>query len=118
MADLSIFADTADVRTFAPGEYCFREGETGQEMFVILAGTADIMLRGKTLDTLGPGSLFGEMAVIDHRARSADVVARSEIRVAPIDQERFIYLITHHPFFAIEVMKVMADRLRRLDALL
>jgi CRP-like cAMP-binding protein len=58
------------------------------------------------------------MALIDHRERSADVLAATEVRAAPIDQKRFLYLIRNHPFFAIEVMKIMTDRLRHFDDLL
>jgi CRP-like cAMP-binding protein len=64
------------------------------------------------------GGIFGEMALIDHRERSADVIAKTDVRVAAIDQKRFLYLVRNHPFFAIEVMKVMTDRLRRFDDML
>ena len=54
--------------------------------------------------------------LIDHHERSADVVAKTDVEAALIDQKRFLYLVSHHPFFAVEVMKVMAFRLRRFDA--
>jgi CRP-like cAMP-binding protein len=87
-------------------------------MWVVLEGAVDISVRGRVVEQVGPGGIFGEMALIDHRERSADVVAASDVRAAPLDQKRFLYLIRNHPFFAIEVMKIMTERLRHFDDLL
>jgi len=118
MPDLSMFVNDGDVQAFPPGHHFFSVGDTGDQMWVVLDGTVDISLRGRLLEEVAPGGVFGEMALIDHRERSADVVARTEVRAAPIDQKRFLYLIRNHPFFAIEVMKIMTDRLRHFDDLL
>ena len=56
--------------------------------------------------------------LIDHRERSADVTAKTDVKVSAIDQKRFLYLVRNHPFFALEVMKIMADRLRKFDDML
>jgi CRP-like cAMP-binding protein len=109
--DLSMFVNETDVRSYPSGHNFFAVGDVGDNMWVVLEGNVDISLRGRLLETVGPGGVFGEMALIDHRERSADVVA-------PIDQKRFVYLLRNHPFFAIEVMKIMTDRLRHFDDLL
>ena len=113
-----MFVNETDVRSYPSGHNFFAVGDTGDDMWVVLEGNVDISLRGRVLETVGPGGVFGEMALIDHRERSADVVAKSEVKVAPIDQKRFVYLLRNHPFFAIEVMKIMTDRLRHFDDLL
>ncbi len=118
MPDLSMFANEGDTQTFPAGHRFFGAGDTGDVMWVVLAGEVDISLRGRILEKVGPGGMFGEMALIDHRERSADVLAATEVQAASIDQKRFLYLIRNHPFFAIEVMKVMTDRLRHFDDLL
>jgi CRP/FNR family cyclic AMP-dependent transcriptional regulator len=118
VSDLSIFVSDTDVQPHPAGHHFFKVGQPGDEMYVVLEGTVVISLRGRILEHVGPGGVFGEMAMIDHRERSADVVAETDVRVAPMDQKRFLYLIRNHPFFAIEVMKVMTDRLRRFDDLL
>jgi CRP/FNR family transcriptional regulator, cyclic AMP receptor protein len=87
-------------------------------MYVVLDGELEITLRGKVLETVTAGGVFGEMALIDHLRRSADVTAKSPAKVAAIDQKRFLYLLRNHPFFAIEIMKVMTERLRHFDDLL
>jgi CRP-like cAMP-binding protein len=118
MADLSMFVNDSDKESFPAGHHFFTAGDVGDVMYVVLEGDVDIMLRGKHLESVAPGGVFGEMALIDHRERSADVIAKTDVKVAPIDQKRFLYLIRNHPFFAIEVMKIMTDRLRRFDDLL
>jgi CRP-like cAMP-binding protein len=118
MPDLSMFVNDGDIKTFPAGHQFFTVGDTGDDMWVVLDGTVDINLRGRHLEEVSSGGVFGEMALIDHRERSAEVVAKTDVRVAPIDQKRFLYLIRNHPFFAIEVMKVMTDRLRHFDDLL
>jgi CRP/FNR family cyclic AMP-dependent transcriptional regulator len=116
--DLSLFASGLDTAEFPSGHRLFATGDVGEVMYVLLRGEVEISLRGKVLESVHAGGIFGEMALIDHRERSADVVAKSDITVAAIDQKRFLYLIRNHPFFAIEVMKVMTDRLRAFDDLL
>jgi CRP-like cAMP-binding protein len=118
MPDLSMFVNDGDVASFPVGHHFFTVGDMGDQMWVVLEGAVEITLRGRLLEEVGPGGVFGEMALIDHRERSANVIAKSEVRAAPIDQKRFLYLIRNHPFFAIEVMKIMTDRLRHFDDLL
>jgi CRP-like cAMP-binding protein len=113
-----MFVNESDLQTHPAGYRFFELGDTGEEMWVVLEGAVDIVLRGRVLETVGQGGIFGELALIDHRERSADVIAKTDVKVAPIDQKRFLYLLRNHPFFAIEVMKVMTDRLRRFDDLI
>ena len=65
------------------------------------------------LDTLGPGSLVGEMALIDAQVRSATATAKSACRLAPVTEKRFLFMVQQTPFFALQVMRILAERLRR-----
>ncbi len=118
MVDFSRFARDGKSEHVPAGEYFFRTGEPGDEMYVVTRGEAEIIVGDTLVETVAPGGIFGEMALIDHRARSADVIAKSDADVAVIDADRFRTLVATDPSFALEVMKIMADRLRRLDALL
>jgi len=118
VADLSLFANDLDAKDYPAGHRFMAVGEHGEMMFVVTEGEVEISLRGKLLETVHAGGIFGELALIDHRERSADVTAKTDVKVSAIDQKRFLYLVRNHPFFALEVMKVMADRLRHFDDLL
>jgi CRP-like cAMP-binding protein len=75
-------------------------------------------MNGVVLEAVGPGGILGELALIDASPRSATATATTTARVVPVDEERFTYLVNEHPTFALQVMSVMADRLRRADDLL
>lgn len=65
------------------------------------------------VETLSAGGLFGEMALIDGSPRSATVRAKTLCELAPINEKNFLFLVHETPFFAIAVMRTLADRLRR-----
>jgi CRP/FNR family cyclic AMP-dependent transcriptional regulator len=99
-------------RRFAQGDTIFREGEKGDEFYVVVRGEIEIRSGNRRLETLGQNSIFGEMALIDDSPRSATVVALTEVTVAPIKERQFLFLVRHTPFFALRVMRVLATRLR------
>lgn len=113
-----MFASDLDAQQYPAGHRFMSVGDPGDQMFVVTEGEVEISLRGKVLETVHAGGIFGELALIDHKDRSADVVAKTDVKVSALDQKRFLYLVRNHPFFALEVMQIMADRLRRFDALL
>jgi CRP-like cAMP-binding protein len=118
MADLSIFVDDHQTHDFPAGHRFITAGEKGDEMYIVVEGEVEVELRGKVLETIKAGGMFGELAIIDRHERSANVTSKTAVKISKIDQKRFLYLIRNHPFFAIEVMTVMADRLRHFDDLL
>ena len=99
-------------RSFAKGDTIFREGEQGDEFFVVVRGKVEIRSGDRRLETLGPKGIFGEMALIDDSPRSATVVALTDVAVAPIKEKHFLFLVKHMPMFALMVMRVLAYRLR------
>ena len=107
-----IFNRDEDLLVLAPGETIFKEGEIGESMYFVVDGQIDIVVRGQTVETLGQGGMFGEMALIDDKVRSATAVAAKESRLAALNKKRFMHLVKNSPDFALEVMQVMADRLR------
>ena len=117
MPDLSMFANGSDTRVYAAGHDFFATGDPGDVMYLVVSGEVEIRIHDKLVETVGAGGVFGEMALIDNRERSADARAKTTVKAAPINQEHFLYLLRTHPSFSIEVMNVMADRLRLLNAL-
>jgi CRP/FNR family transcriptional regulator, cyclic AMP receptor protein len=115
MQDRTLFNAIEKYQSFAPGQTIFQEGEPGDRMYLIAEGQVDILLGGQLLETVESGGILGELALIDNKPRSAMAVARTPCRLAPIDQPHFLSLIQRTPLFAIQVMRVMADRLRRAN---
>jgi CRP-like cAMP-binding protein len=115
MLSVSLFQNDPGTAAFPAGHRFFDAGDRGEAMFVVLDGEVELELRGVTLEMVGPGGSFGEMAVIDKRERSASAVARTPVVVARVDRRRFLDLVKDVPEFAIEIMATIADRLRRTD---
>ena len=117
MADDSIAFDLlasaeAPARSFSSGEVIFKEGDAAQELFVIQRGQVEIRRSGRLLDTLPERSIFGEMALIDHAPRAATAVAATDVVLVPVAEKQFLFLVSQTPYFALNVMRVLARRLR------
>lgn len=93
----------------------FNEGEAGKTMYVLMEGTAAVMVAGQVIEVARPGALLGEMAVVDASVRSATVIARSACRLLSINSAQFDLLVRESPEFARHVMIVIAGRLRRMN---
>ncbi len=111
--DLDISKQAENIAAFSAGEVIFDAGEPGMEMFVVLQGRVFITLQGATIDRLEAGDLFGEMALVEDRPRSARAVARTDSRLLRIDRNAFRALIKESPEFVLHVMSIMSARLRR-----
>jgi len=84
-------------------------------MYVVVEGAIDVRIGETVLETVEPGGMIGEMALIEHLPRSATAIAREDSKVSAVDRKRFLFLVQNHPFFALQVMEVLANRLRRMD---
>jgi len=119
MTDAELFLSLIrerDAKSFTPGQYIFKAGDRGDAMYVVLEGEVEILVGSTIVEIAGTGSIVGEMALIDDEPRSATVVAKTHCRLVPVDQGQFQYMVSEGPFFALQVMKVMADRLRKTNA--
>ena len=103
------------IRKYAEGDTIIRKGAVAREMFLLKRGRVDIVIHDRTVEEIGPGGIFGEMALIDHAPRAAEVVARADCDVIPIDEKLFVSLVQDAPYFALDVMRVLATRIRTLD---
>ncbi len=109
---ISIFEESKDFVSYPAGAVIFKQGEHGLAMYVVKAGEVDIKIGDQVIQTHGPGHLFGEMALIDASPRSATAMAKTDCDLVAIDEPRFLFLVQHSAFFALQVMRIMADRLR------
>ena len=116
MGSLRLFRNEPGVLKVAAGKYVFRKGEAAKVMYLIIEGEVDLMLGDMVIETATEGAFIGEMALIDEKPRSASARARSDSRVFPINEARFQSLVRDTPFFALQMMKTLARRLRNIDA--
>lgn len=113
---LNLFSDK-EATSFAAGQFIFKAGDPGETMYIINEGEVEILDgSGTTLETAGPGSIVGELALIDDTPRSATVVAKTDCLLVAVNRRRFEFMVQETPFFGLAVMKVLADRLRRTNA--
>ena len=99
--------------SFAAGDPVFAAGDTADCLFVVRSGSVLLHDGARELETVTPGGIFGEMALVDGLGRSASATAATDCELVALDERRFQYLLQETPFFAQAVMRVMADRLRR-----
>ncbi len=117
LTTVSLFRNTSDFKTCVAGETIFKEGQPGDVMFIVIEGDVDVLVRGKIVYSItGPGGVLGELALIDQEPRSATAVARTACKLVPIDRRKFSFLVQQTPYFAVEIMRTMAERLRHMNA--
>ncbi len=109
--DLTVGPDPRTVN-FAHGGVVFVKGDRGEYAYLVRSGEVEIRDAGHALEVIGPGGLFGEMALIDGGPRSASAVASKATELVVIDRRAFVTLIGEVPDFAITVMQLLAHRLR------
>jgi CRP/FNR family cyclic AMP-dependent transcriptional regulator len=111
--DFGILAGAgAPTRDFKAGDIIFNEGDPAQHLYIIKSGSVEVRLGNRLLDTLAEFSIFGEMALIDRSPRSATVIAATDTTIVPVDEKQFLFLVSRTPHFALNVMRVLAQRLR------
>jgi CRP/FNR family transcriptional regulator, cyclic AMP receptor protein len=101
-----------DALSFKAGSTIFREGDEAHELFVVKNGQVRIQTGNRTITELGADSIFGEMALIDNEPRSATATALTDVELVPVSEKQFLFLVGQTPYFALKVMRVLAQRLR------
>jgi CRP-like cAMP-binding protein len=113
--ELGRIASLADEIDVEEGRVLTKEGTPGGEFFVVADGLATASIRKKKLATLGPGSFFGEMSILDHGPRAATIVADTPMHLLVLDPRSFVTLLDDVPSVARKIMRVLAERLREVE---
>ena len=107
-------------RTYPEGSVLFREGDLGDEMYIIHSGKVEISreLRGRraVLAVLGPGDFFGEMAILNNRPRSATAICLERSQLLVIDRDTFLKLLRANADIAMSMIQKLAARLETANA--
>ena len=108
----------AESKTFSAGDVIFSDGDKGNYLYVVRSGAVDIERHGTVIATVKPGGIFGEMALIDGSPRSATARAKDTCELTAVTERSFLYLVHDTPYFALDVMRSLAERLRAMNELI
>jgi CRP/FNR family cyclic AMP-dependent transcriptional regulator len=118
MVFFELFANNPDIVRVPAGQPLFTEGEEGHRLFVLTTGNAEIIVNNRVVESIQHGNIVGEMGLVSPGPRSATVVALTDCEFVAVDEKRFLYLVQQTPFFATQVMRVLAERLRAANQML
>ncbi|HSA90868.1 MAG TPA: cyclic nucleotide-binding domain-containing protein [Burkholderiales bacterium] len=107
--------DQARVR-YDRGKVIMVAGQTGALMYVVLEGQVAISIRDAVVERIGPGGVFGEMALVDQSPRSASAVAETDCALLAVNRTVFLKLVKSEPMFGISLLSSMAERVRNTAA--
>lgn len=110
-------ARSTTTQTYEPGQVIVAQGDTGLGLYVIASGSVDVRKERPghepvTLNTLGPGQVFGEIALLDDYPRSATVVAHETTQCLTLSKWHFLAELESHPEIAVAVLPIVSRRLR------
>jgi CRP/FNR family transcriptional regulator, cyclic AMP receptor protein len=105
------------IKVYRKSEIIVEENSKGEEMYIVSSGgvrlTTTAPGREVLLATLGPGDFFGEMSLVDTAPRTATATASEDnTRLVTLDQQRFLYLVSQQPAFALTIMHELCQRIR------
>jgi hypothetical protein len=114
--DLRPIAEIAEEHAFEDGDTIVRQGDEGDEMFIIVSGEVSVAVRDgsgaeRTVAVRSEGDVVGEMAIVTNEPRMADLVARRAVRVLSIERRRFESILRERPETSLGVIRVMSRRL-------
>jgi len=117
--DLRALSKTAEERRYSPGQALCEQGTSGVAMYVLTGGQVRVEQHlddGRTvvMAKLGPGAVVGEMALIDGAARTASVVAETEVQALVLTSWEFQALLHKRPIIALDILPVLVRRCRSL----
>ena len=104
------------VMRYDRGKLILLQGQAGAFMYVVQEGRVAISLRGAIVERVGPGGVFGEMALVDQAARAASAAAETDCVLLAINRPVFMNLIKTNPDFGVSLLTAVAERVRSLAA--
>ncbi len=113
--DLEKIARASDEISMPAGSLIVDQGQTGREAFVVLEGTVTVKRNGKKINSVGPGTVVGELSLLDHGPRTATVICETDCTLLLLDQRHFMGVLDDVPALAHKVLASLAGRIRELD---
>ncbi|HIK46456.1 MAG TPA: cyclic nucleotide-binding domain-containing protein, partial [Leptolyngbyaceae cyanobacterium M65_K2018_010] len=114
---IEVFMKAPQIQTFKAGETIFAVGTTGEVMYGVIEGEIDLVVNGKVFETITAGDVFGEGALVQiPPLRASTAIAKTDCKLAAVDEAHFKFLVQETPLFALEVIRSLSNRLRAAKA--
>lgn len=114
---LKLLAFTSERVRYSAGETLFEQDEIGRSAYIIIAGQADIIVRTpqgpQTVASVGRNDFVGEIAILCDVPRTATIRARTDLTALCISKDLFFRMVNEFPQMAVEIMRVLAQRLEK-----
>jgi CRP-like cAMP-binding protein len=101
---------------FDRGKPIVQEGQSGLRMYAVISGRVAVSIDGAVVERLGPGGVFGELALVEQQPRLASALAETDCSLLPVNRNAFLMLLKTSPDFAESMLTSLAERLRGLMA--
>jgi len=111
---ISFFRNSTETTTYRAGETIYRAGSDDDKMYAVQSGEVDIYFNGQVIETVSEDAIFGEKSLIDDEPHTTTAVAKTDAVIVPVNEQKFLFLVHETPTFALQVMRVMAARLRNM----
>ena len=112
---LSKISQISKAKHYPAKETVFKEGDSGNSMYIVIEGTVSIKKSNKLLADLEKGSSLGEMALLDHETRSADAIAKTDSVLLKINQDIFFELMESNADIMKQIIKLLTSRIRKAN---
>jgi len=112
---ISIFQKQPDPQVFSAGQVIFEEGQPGDFMYGIIEGEVEILINNKVVETIHLGEVFGVGVLVRVKNRTYTAIAKTDSKLAFLDESRFLFAVQETPMFALHVIKNYSERLSRVE---
>ncbi len=117
MQVVELLMTTPNHQAFKAGDTIFEVGSAGEFMYGVIQGEVDLWVNGRVFETISAGDVFGEGALVQiPHVRASTAVAKTDCRLALVDETHFKFLVQETPLFALEVIRSLSTRLRAAKA--
>ncbi|AFZ26813.1 cyclic nucleotide-binding protein [Cylindrospermum stagnale PCC 7417] len=112
---LSIFQKQPGPKAFSAGDIIFEEGQPGDLMYGILEGEVEVVVNNQVVETIAASEVFGAGVLVGVKNRTYTAIAKTDCKLAYIDESAFLFAVQETPTFALKVMKSYSERLSRVE---
>ncbi|GAB1420775.1 hypothetical protein MASR2M15_08970 [Anaerolineales bacterium] len=112
------FRNDPDAVSYQAGEFLYKSGEHDDKIYGIAEGTIEIIFQGQVFERVNAGGICGERTFIDDYPHTTSARALTDCKIVHVHEEKFLFLVHETPTFALQVMRQIVQRSRKLTRLL